>query len=42
MGSGTTSKMAIITKRNYVGSELSKEYCDIETERLSLMDKEEK
>jgi site-specific DNA-methyltransferase (adenine-specific) len=42
MGSGTTSKMAIITKRNYIGSELSKEYCDIETERLSLMNKEEK
>ena len=42
MGSGTTSKMAIITKRNYVGSELSKEYCDIETERLLQMNKEDK
>jgi len=42
MGSGTTSKMAIITKRNYIGSELSKEYCDIETERLSQMNNEEK
>lgn len=42
MGSGTTSKMAIITNRNYVGSELSKEYCDLETERLSLMKKEDK
>jgi site-specific DNA-methyltransferase (adenine-specific) len=42
MGSGTTSKMAIITNRNYIGSELSKEYCDIETERLSQMNNEEK
>lgn len=41
MGSGTTSKMSILTKRNYIGSELSKEYCDIETERLSLINKEE-
>lgn len=34
MGSGTTSKMSIITNRNYIGSELSKEYCDIESKRL--------
>jgi len=35
MGSGTTSKMSITTNRNYIGSELSKEYCDIESKRLS-------
>lgn len=35
MGSGTTSKMCLLSKRNYIGSELSKEYCDIEEKRLS-------
>lgn len=34
MGSGTTAKMAILNKRNFIGSELSKEYCDIAEERL--------
>lgn len=34
MGSGTTSKMCIITKRNYIGSEINKEYCDIEKRRI--------
>ncbi len=34
MGSGTTSKMSILCKRNYIGSELSHEYCEIEKERL--------
>jgi len=29
MGSGTTAKMAMLNNRNYIGSELSKEYCDI-------------
>ncbi|HUU86395.1 MAG TPA: site-specific DNA-methyltransferase [Candidatus Glassbacteria bacterium] len=27
MGSGTTAKMALHTKRNYIGSEISEEYC---------------
>ena len=35
MGSGTTAKMAKINKRNYIGSEMSKEYCNIANERLS-------
>lgn len=35
MGSGTTAKMAKINNRNYIGSEISKEYCDIIHERLS-------
>lgn len=39
MGSGTTSKMCIITNRNYIGSELSSEYCDIEKRRLSNFQK---
>lgn len=35
MGSGTTSKMCILTNRNYIGSELSGEYCEIEKIRLN-------
>jgi site-specific DNA-methyltransferase (adenine-specific) len=35
MGSGTTSKMCLLSNRNYIGSELSSEYCDIEIERLN-------
>lgn len=34
MGSGTTAKMAILNNRNYIGSEISKEYCDIAQERI--------
>lgn len=33
MGSGTTAKMAIKNNRNYIGFELSKEYCEIAKER---------
>lgn len=29
MGSGTTAKMSILNNRNYIGSEISKEYCKI-------------
>ena len=35
MGSGTTAKMAIKAKRNYIGSEISKEYVDIATKRIN-------
>ena len=34
MGSGTTAKMAILNKRNYIGSEISKAYCDIAKKRI--------
>lgn len=34
MGSGTTAKMAKILGRNYIGSEISSEYCVIAEERL--------
>ena len=34
MGSGTTAKMAILNNRNYIGSEISEEYCKIIEERL--------
>jgi site-specific DNA-methyltransferase (adenine-specific) len=40
MGSGTTSKMCILNNRNYIGSELSEEYCNIEKERLSSLKKD--
>lgn len=36
MGSGTTAKMAMINKRNYIGSEISKEYCEIAEQRLKM------
>ena len=34
MGSGTTAKMAILNNRNWIGSEMSSEYCDITNERV--------
>lgn len=34
MGSGTTAKMAILNNRNYIGFEISKEYCDIAEKRI--------
>lgn len=36
MGSGTTAKMALKNKRNYIGSEISQEYVDIAEERIRL------
>jgi site-specific DNA-methyltransferase (adenine-specific) len=35
MGSGTTAKIAHLLNRNWVGSEISKEYVDIAVERLN-------
>ena len=34
-GSGTTAKMSIKLDRNYIGSEISKEYCDIADKRIN-------
>lgn len=34
MGSGTTGKMAIINKRNFIGFEISKEYCNMANYRI--------
>ena len=34
MGSGTTAKMSKLNGRNFIGFEISKEYCDIAEERL--------
>lgn len=35
VGSGTTAKMAILNGREYIGFEMSAEYCEIAEERLS-------
>ena len=34
MGSGTTAKMALLLKRNFIGSEISKKYCEIAEKRI--------
>ena len=34
MGSGTTAKMAKLNNRNYIGFEISKDYCDIANKRI--------
>lgn len=39
MGSGTTAKMCILNNRNYIGSELSEEYCKIQEIRLGMIKK---
>ncbi len=35
IGSGTTAKMAILNNRNYIGSEISKDYVEIANKRLT-------
>ena len=35
MGSGTTAKMSILNNRNWIGSEMSEEYCKIIESRIS-------
>lgn len=37
MGSGTTAKMALLNKRNFIGFEISKEYCDIAKKRIESL-----
>lgn len=34
MGSGTTAKMSVLNNRNFVGSEISEEYCQIAMSRI--------
>jgi len=36
MGSGTTAKMAKLNNRNWIGSEISEEYCNIIEERIQM------
>ena len=40
MGSGTTAKMAILNNRNYIGSEISKEYCEIAEQRIKMWEED--
>ena len=42
IGSGTTAKMAMLNNRNYIGSEISKEYCDIAEKRIQNIKNENK
>ena len=35
MGSGTTAKMSILNNRNWIGSEISSEYCEIINEEVN-------
>ena len=35
MGSGTVAKMCILIERDYIGSEINKNYCDIAEKRIS-------
>jgi DNA modification methylase len=37
MGSGTTAKMSILNNRNWIGSEISEEYCGIISQRLEFL-----
>ena len=39
MGSGTTAKMAKANNRNYIGFELSAEYCDIANQRINMAER---
>jgi DNA modification methylase len=36
-GSGTTCKMAKINNRNYIGIDISEEYCKLAMERVNLV-----
>ena len=42
MGSGTTAKMSILNNRNWIGSEISNEYCNIIEERIKKAWEEKK
>ena len=37
MGSGTTAKVSVMNNRNWIGSEISEEYCNILNTRLKLL-----
>jgi site-specific DNA-methyltransferase (adenine-specific) len=42
MGSGTTAKMALKNQRNFIGFELSQEYCDIAEKRIAQWREQER
>jgi site-specific DNA-methyltransferase (adenine-specific) len=35
VGSGTTAKMALLNGRNYIGIDISEEYCEIARKRIA-------
>jgi site-specific DNA-methyltransferase (adenine-specific) len=37
MGSGTVAKMALVNHRKFIGSEISKEYCDEANKRIQSL-----
>ena len=37
MGSGTIAKMALVNNRRFIGSEISKEYCDEANRRIQSL-----
>ncbi len=37
IGSGTTAKMAKINRRNYIGSDISQQYCDDAVQRVNII-----
>jgi len=39
MGTGTTAKVAIVNQRNFIGSEISAEYCEIARARIGMDEK---
>ena len=39
IGSGTTAKMALLNNRNYIGFEISKEYCEIAEQRMQEVER---
>ncbi|OGJ21502.1 restriction endonuclease [Candidatus Pacearchaeota archaeon RBG_13_36_9] len=41
-GSGTTCKMAVLHRRNYIGCDISEEYCNIARERIKLVRSQQK
>jgi len=41
MGSGTTAKMALLNRRNWIGSEISFEYCELINDRIRFIKKED-
>ncbi len=40
MGSGTTAKMALLNNRNFIGFEISEDYCKIAEERIRNLNKQ--
>ena len=42
MGSGTTAKMCLLLNRDFIGFEISKEYCNIANKRIDVLQRQQK